>query len=232
MNKRSKQAIALISILLIVFSVIVFIIPFRKGITFWIAYTAELLAVALQFPVFKLAYGNSENLKSKVLGFPVFRVGYIYLVAQTITSIFFFIMGGIFKHFPAWLAAVICLIILSVAVICSIATDIARDEVEKIESVQKKDTAFINLMRVKSRNLVSINNNTDIASALERLSEKFRYSDPVSSMATAESESKIDSLFSELEIAVHSENAQKSNAICEKLCVLIDSRNNVCKFNK
>ncbi|MGN1480320.1 hypothetical protein [Porcipelethomonas sp.] len=232
MTKRNKQAIAVIAIVLIVFSIVVFIIPFRKGSTFWIAYTAELLAVALQFPVFKLAYGNAEDLKSKVLGFPVFRVGYIYLTIQTIASIILFVLGGTVKHFPAWISLIVCMVILAAAIICSIATDIARDEVEKIEAVQKKDTEFIKLMRVKSQNLVNENKNEGISAMLDELSEKFRYSDPVSSSATTESETKIDILFGELEATVHSGNESKSKVICEKLNTVIDSRNNICKLNK
>lgn len=232
MTKRNKQAIAVIAIVLLVFSIAVFIIPFRKGSTFWIAYTAELLAAALQFPVFKLAYGNAEDLKSKVLGFPIFRVGYIYLAVQTIASIVLFTLGGFFKHFPAWISVIICLIILAAAIICSIVTDIARDEVEKIEAIQKKDTEFIKLMRVKSQNLVNENKNESISAMLGELSEKFRYSDPVSSSATAQSETKIDIMFGELEAAVSCGDETKSKVICEKLNAAIDSRNNICKLNK
>lgn len=232
MTKRAKQAIIIMGIILVVFSVIVFVIPFRKGGTFWVAYTSELLAITLQIPVFKLAYDNAKDLNSKILGFPVFRVGYIYLVIQTIASMILFVLGGIFERFPIWVSLTICMIILAVAVICSIAADIAREEIEKIEEVQKIDTEFIKLMRVKSQNLMNENSNKTIAKLLEDLAEKFKYSDPVSSKNTASSETKIDIMLSELEAAVNSNEADKAEIICGKIITLIDNRNNICKLNK
>lgn len=232
MSKRSKQAIAVMGVILVVFSVAVFVIPFRKGGTFWVAYTSELLAIALQIPVFKLAYNNAKDLKSKILGFPVFRVGYIYLAVQTIASVILFALGGIFEEFPQWISLIICMIILSAAVVCSIAADIAREEVEKIEETQKIDTEFIKLMRVKSQNLANENSNEKTAKLLEDISEKFKYSDPVSSKSTAASETKIDIMFSELEMAVNANEFDAAEIICGKLITLIDSRNNICKLNK
>lgn len=232
MTKRSKQAIIIMGIILVIFSVAVFVIPFRKGGTFWVAYTSELLAIALQIPVFKLAYDNAKDLNSKILGFPVFRVGYIYLAVQTIASIILFALGGIFEGFPIWVSLIICMIILAAAIICSIAADIAREEVEKIEEAQKIDTEFIKLMRVKSQNLVNENSNDKIAKLLEDVAEKFKYSDPVSNKSTAASETKIDIMFSELEAAVNSNETDKAEIICGKLITLIDSRNNICKLNK
>ena len=232
MNKRGKQSIIVMGIILVVFSVIVFVIPFRKGGTFWVAYTSELLAIALQIPVFKLAYDNAKDLNSKILGFPVFRVGYIYLAVQTIASIILFALGGIFEGFPIWVSLIVCMIILAAAVICSIAVDVAREEVEKIGQAQKIETEFIKLMRVKSQNLVNENNNKKIIKSLEGIAEKFRYSDPVSSKGIAASETKIDIMFSELEMAVNSNETDKVEIICGKLITLIDSRNNICKLNK
>lgn len=232
MTKRSKQAIIIMGIILVIFSVAVFVIPFRKGGTFWVAYTSELLAIALQIPVFKLAYDNAKDLNSKILGFPVFRVGYIYLAVQTIASIILFALGGIFEGFPIWVSLIICMIILAAAIICSITADIAREEVEKIEEAQKMDTEFIKLMRVKSKNLVNENSNKVIAELLEDVAEKFKYSDPVSNKSTASSETKIDIMFSELEAAVNSNETDKAEIICGKLITLIDSRNNICKLNK
>lgn len=232
MTKRAKQAIIIIGIILVVFSVAVFVIPFRKGGTFWVAYTSELLVIALQIPVFKLAYDNAKDLNIKILGFPIFRVGYIYLAVQTMASIILFVLGGIFERFPIWVSLTICMIILAAAVICSIAADIAREEIEKIEEVQKIDTEFIKLMRVKSQNLMNENSNKKIAKLLGDLAEKFKYSDPVSSKNTASSETKIDIMFSELEAAVNSNEADKAEIICGKLITLIDNRNNICKLKK
>lgn len=111
--------------------------------SFWIAYIAELLAFALQVPIFKLAYDNADDLRSKVLGFPIFRAGYLYLGIQTAVSMIVFILGA---FIPAWITAVLCMTILAEAIICSISADMARNEVVGIETAQAADTKidFVN----------------------------------------------------------------------------------------
>ena len=87
MQKRQKQLAAILAIVAVVFTVAVFLIPFPKDGVFWIAYAAEIIALALQILFFKAAFDNDEELKSKVLGFPVIRVGYLYLGIQTVVSL-------------------------------------------------------------------------------------------------------------------------------------------------
>ncbi|MCD8219639.1 MAG: hypothetical protein LUC50_04655 [Ruminococcus sp.] len=99
-TKRTKQTLAILATILIVFTVIVFVIPFHKGGTFWIAYLAEVVAIAAQIPIFKLAYDNAKDLKSKVLGFPIFQVGYLCLGIQTVASVILFVLSGVIAKFP------------------------------------------------------------------------------------------------------------------------------------
>lgn len=232
MNKKQKQAAAILLITVIVFSLVVFFIPFRKGAAFWIAYISELLAIALQIPIFKLAYDNADDLKSRVLGFPVFRVGYIYLAVQTIASVILFALGGIFKSFPAWIAVIVCVIILSAAIICSIAADIARDEVVRIETAQHADTSFIKEMRVKSQNILNRTSNASLKKQLETLAESFRFSDPVSSENLKSYEEKIAAKFSVLEEYVSANDIDRATKLCNELKQLLSDRNAACKLNK
>lgn len=231
MNKKQKQSLVILAVIAVVFSVIVFLIPFPKHSTFWIAYIAEMLAFALQIPIFKLAYDNAENLKSKVLGFPIFRVGYIYLGVQTVISILLFVLGFI-KNFPIWISVVLCFVVFSAAIVCSIAADMARDTVTEIETVQTVNTQFIRKIRIKSQQLVDKTNDTALKKELEKLSNNFRYSDPISSSATAEYEVKLDNLFNELESAVVYRNSVDASALCSKINIVLEDRNILCKMNK
>ena len=78
LNKRQKYLLVILIITAVAFSIVVFLIPFPKKAVFWIAWLFEMTAFALQIPIFRLAFDNAEELKSKVLGFPVFRAGYLY----------------------------------------------------------------------------------------------------------------------------------------------------------
>ncbi len=231
MNKKQKQSLVILAIIAVVFSIIVFLIPFPKHSTFWIAYIAELLAFALQIPIFKLAYDNADNLKSKVLGFPIFRVGYIYLGVQTAVSLLLFALGFI-ENFPIWISIVLCLVVLSTAIICSIASDMARDTVTEIETAQAVNTQLMRKLCMKFQQLVNKTNDTALKKELEKLAENFRYSDPVSSPATEEYETKLNDLFVELESAVMCGNTADAFAFCSKINITLQDRNTSCKMNK
>lgn len=232
MTKKQKQTAIILGIAIVVLTVIVFVIPFHKGGTFWVAYISELLAIALQIPIFKLAYDNADDLKSKVLGFPIFRVGYIYLGVQTIASVILFALGGIFQSFPIWISIVLCMLILAFAIVGSIAADIAREEVTKIEEVQHVDTRFIKEMRIKSQNLVGRTNNTELKKKLESLAEDFKYSDPVSSDAIKDYENKISAKISVLEEYLSADDYERAEKVCVELKQILSDRNAACKLNK
>ncbi len=226
MTKRTKQALAILIIIFAAFSLAAFIIPFNKGGVFWVAYVAEVIAIAAQIPIFKLAYDGMESMKSKVLGFPVFRVGYIYLGVQTAASAVLFILGGMFKEFPLWIAFLLCGIILAVALICSVAADIAMEELVNIETAQAADTAWMKQMRVRAKNLAIRTTEKDCNECAEALYEQFRYSDPVSCDALRQIEINIDNLFSKLEVCSDKESFI---SLCSELKNKLSNRNNMCK---
>lgn len=232
MGNKQLKALALLIVAALAFTIIVFVIPFHKDVSFWIAYVAELLAFALQVPIFKLAYDNAENLRSKVLGFPIFRAGYLYLGIQTAVSMIVFILGAVIPAFPAWIAAVLCVIVLSAAIICSISADMARNKVVDIETAQAADTKMIMELCTRARNLVSRTEDVTIKTELEKLSEDLRYSDPVSSNATAEAEQRLLECFTHLETAVVGDNIENALELCRQAGILLRDRNNICKMNK
>lgn len=228
MKKNNSRIWIILGIIAIVFSVIAFAVPFPKEGVFWIAYVAELIAIALQVPLFKAAYDNTVDLKSRVLGFPIFRVGYIYLGIQTVLSLALFGLGFI-DGFPVWIAVILCVIVLAVALIGSISVDMARNRIVQIESVQSADTTNIRQLRTMSDNLINKTNDTELRSRLEKLAELFRYSDPVSSPKLYVIEQNLMGCFSQLESAVMNGNASDAVILCQQVENALNDRNNACK---
>ena len=216
-------------VIAVVFSAFAFLVPFPKTTAFFIAYIAGLVALALQIPIFKMAFDEKDTPNSKVLGFPVFRVGYYYLGIQTALSLGIFALG--FVGFPAWLAALLCIIVLGGAIVCSMAADIAREEVEKIEYAQKADTSFMDSLRDRSAALVNRSSDVQLKKSLEKLAENIRYSDPVSSPAIANEEQALSSTFNALETAVKS-GSENTSELCEEVARSLAVRNGACKANK
>ena len=229
MQKRQKQLLAILAIVAMVFTVAVFLIPFPKGGIFWIAYAAEIIALGLQIPFFKAAFDNAEELKSKVLGFPVFRVGYLYLGIQTAVSLALFALGFV-PGFPVWLAALACLLVLAGGLICGISADIAHEEIAKAETVQKPDTALMQSLRTRSAVLVNRTEDAQLRKALESLAENFRFSDPVSSPMIAAQEAALEEAFDSLEKCISDPEAAKKQ--CNIVAQRLAERNTACSQNK
>ena len=229
LNKRQKQLLVILTVAAVVFSVIVFLIPFPKKAVFWIAWLFEMIAFALQIPIFKLAFDNAEELKSKVLGFPVFRVGYLYLGIQTVLSLALFALGFIPK-FPLWLTLVLCILVLAGAIVCSMTADIARDEVQRVEFEQKKDTSAMTSLKSISASLIPLTSAVALQKQLEQLAEDFRYSDPVSSDALTTVETELSSMLNQLQ-----NHLEQNTATSEEITALqkkLAQRNALCKANK
>ena len=213
----------------VIFSGVAFIIPFPKGGVFWIAYIAELIAVGLQVPVFKIAFDGQEELRSKVLGFPVFRVGYLYLGVQTALSLALFALGFV-EMFPVWLAALLCVIVLGAAVVCSLTADVARDVVQKSETNQKAKVSWMENMRTLSAGLPAMAEDSALKKALADLAEDFRFSDPVSSDATAAAENELESKLREVSGKLTSGSVTPDEV--QTIRKLLAQRNVMCKAGK
>ena len=218
MSKSNKSVIVLV-VIAVMFSVVAFAVPFPKNASFWIAYVAEIIAIALQVPIFKVAFGGADDLKSKFLGFPIARVGYTYLIIQTILSVMFFSMGWI--PVPAWITAVVCVLVLGIMLVCSITADIARQTVQSIEQTSKADTSLMMSLRTRSSQLVNRTNDPALKKELERLAENIRYSDPVSSAAIAVEEQRLVSALTQLESAVINSDS-RAIEMCKNVQIALD----------
>ncbi len=231
MKKNNSRIWIILGIIAVVFTVIAFAVPFSRDGVFWIAYAAEMVALGLQILIFKTAYDNTDDLKSRVLGFPVFRVGYIYLGIQTVLSLALLILGTI-EDLPVQIAIILCVLVLAAALICSISVNMAREKIVQIETSQSADTTVIKQLRMMSENLVNKANDAELRSHLDKLAESFRYSDPVSNPKLYAEEQELMGCFSQLESAVQSGNSSDAIVLCKQVEKKLNDRNNACKTFK
>ncbi len=230
MKKNAKQ-LMIGGIALVLFLVLTLAIPFPKTAAYWIAFVFGLIAVAAQAYVMKTAFNKGEPVKSKFYGYPIARIGVIYLAVQLAVSFLLMALGFAFKV-PVWAALVVCVLILGVSAIGFIAADIMRDEVERQDAQLKTDVKAMRALQSKTASLAGLCADEETKKALTDLAEKFRYSDPVSSDATAALETDLTAAVDELQAAV----VDSDNAAAKQLCVKIEAalaeRNRLCKLNK
>ena len=214
MKKDSVKGYALIGIIFILITVVSLAIPTSKNAAFWIAYIFTVVALAAQIVLWKRTFGHKE-LKSKFLGFPIVHIGIVYLIVQ-IAVLFVFVFA---EKLPAWSALVICTAITAMAAIFMIAADVGRTEIERVEQKVQGKVFYIKNLQVDIEILASAEKDAKTKKALEQLTEKIRFSDPMSNEQLAPLEERIA-------IAVESlKSSDDKLEIINQLNKLIDERN-------
>lgn len=229
LNEKEKKSLLVLALLFVVYTLIVLAVPFAKGGMFWLTYLFTAAAFGVQAYVFKLSFEKEAGAKSKFYGFPIARVGVLYLAAQIVLGLVFMALAAVA---PVWLALVLYLVLLAAAAVGVIATDSIRDEVERQDTQLKKDVATMRALQSKAAALPARCEDTTAKAALEKLAEEFRYSDPVSAPALADLETDMAAIMEELSAAVTDGDNAAVLALCKKISATLAERNRLCKLNK
>lgn len=223
------RGIIVLALLLVVFSVVAFIIPFARTVTFWLAYGFGVLALLFQLYIFRSAAAPNGDAKSRFYGFPVARVGVIYLVVQLIAS---FIEMALAKILPAWVPLIVNLILLVAAVIGCITVETMRDEIVRQDVQLKKNVSNMRELQSLSASLVNQCADESLKPTLRKLADEFRYSDPVSSDNTLDLEADMRSQLGDIQQALIEGDAEGVKKLCGKLMGSLAERNRVCSISK
>lgn len=231
MNKKLVSVIIVFAIALMLFVVLTTAIPFTKCASSWVSFAFGIVAIISSCVITIYAFSKGNDFKSKLYGFPVFKVGIMYLVAQMIVCIIMFIVGA-FVDVPLWISLIIGVMLLGLCMVGVLLTDNARDVIEELD---KKGTEQIRQMKTFTVNVTSVKamcRNDEQNKALETLEEDFRFSDPVSSQATEEIESLIKSEIGNLTELVAQNNTEAVIDKVKEIKGMLASRNAICKLNK
>lgn len=229
LNEKEKKGLVVLALLFAVYTLIVLAVPFAKGGMFWLTYLFTAVAFGVQAYVFKLSFEKEAGAKSKFYGFPIARVGVLYLAVQLVLGLVFMALAAVA---PVWLALVLYLALLAAAAVGVIATDSIRDEVERQDAQLKKDVATMRALQSKAAALPARCEDAEAKSALKKLAEEFRYSDPVSAPALADLETDMAAIMEELSAAVTDGDNAAVLALCKKISATLAERNRLCKLNK
>ena len=229
LNEKEKKGVLVLVLLFVVYTLIVLAVPFAKGGMFWLTYLFTAAAFGVQAYVFKLSFEKEAGAKSKFYGFPIARVGVLYLAVQLVLGLVFMALAAVA---PVWLALVLYLALLVAAAVGVIATDSIRDEVERQDAQLKKDVATMRALQSKAAALPAHCEDTTAKAALEKLAEEFRYSDPVIAPALTDLETDMAATMEELSAAVTDGDNAAVLALCKKISATLAERNRLCKLNK
>jgi len=229
LTKNKGLFFASVFIILAVYNVIVFVIPFHKGGGFWTGYGFSMLAILLTAAVGLYAF-DREGLKSKVYGVPLISVVWRYFIIQLIIGVIEIVLD--FIPVPFQYGLVLNTILLGACLIGLISVEAAKDEIERIDEKIKEKVFYIKSLQADVEGLVSKASDDALKKLLKALVETIRYSDPMSSPQLAAIENKIETKASNLAEAVDNTDGEAVKALCDELQQLFAERNRKCKILK
>ena len=224
-SKNQTRMLVLWCVALGVFHIVILFLPLTRNFLFWLAYVFDVVAIIGQLPIMSLAFKNGQDAKSRFYGFPIARVGLIYLVVQFIAGTVVMLLC---EWVPLWLAMILFVCILAFAIVGVIGTDTMRDKVEKIDS---ETISHTQMMRELSSKVKQLSEHYTY-SQLAKLAEEIRYSDPVSSDALRAVEERLSHSIDALTKALAEGNADLINRLIQNTFSILNERNQLCKQMK
>ena len=229
-NKKIISTILVYALLLVVFIVLTTVIPFDMGVASWTVFSFSVIAIIASCGITLYAFTKGDSVKSKLYGFSLFKLGVTYIAVQLFVCVAIYVVGA-FVTVPAWIAVILCILIVA---FCAIGLIVVDNTIDIIEAQDKKVEAQIKEMKTFTVNvgsIIAICKNDEFRPHLERLEEAFKYSDPVSSAQTAPLEDNIKNEIGVLTTLV-AQNSELAVAKVNEIEALLSSRNAVCKLSK
>ena len=142
MKKDIMRGIVGFGVVLILYLLVVFLMPFVHTASFWVSLLFTLIAFGVVAVAFYCSIGRHPDAKSKFYGFPIARIAVIYGLVQLIAGFLCMAYGG---HVPVWAAFLVYAIALGAAVIGLISAESVTEHIKTQDAELKKNVA---LMRV------------------------------------------------------------------------------------
>jgi len=228
-TKNKGMFLAAVFIIIAVFNVIVFVIPFNKGGGFWTGYGFSMFAMLLTAAAAFYAFSR-EGLKSKVYGIPLISVVWRYFIIQLVIGLMEMVLD--FIPIPFQYEIAINTILLGACILGLITVEAAKVEIERIDEKIKEKVFYIKSLQVDVEGLVGRTSDDSLKKMLKYLVETIRYSDPMSSPQLAAIENKIEGRAAALAEAVEKLDGDAVKALCNELQQLFAERNRKCKILK
>ena len=233
--KKDFKFYALIgAILLAIWCAVVFLVrPIIPGYVinydarFWIAFVFIVLAFIGNLVCAYLAF-KAENSKKMFLNLPLITVSWSALIAMLVIGSVLMLI----PNCPAWIAAVVCIVILAFNAIAVIKASWAADAVSKVDERVAAQTSFIKNLIVDTESILSRAKSDAVKTECKKVYEAVHYSDPMSNEALSVIEAKITVKVDEFSSAVSEDEAEKAKEIADEIVILVADRNRKCKALK
>lgn len=203
--KLTKHAWVLWSVALAVVLVLALVIPFARTVAYWVALGCTAAMFGVCALAFVRAFRKDNKLESKLLGWPIFKVGYTALIVQIIVG---FALMSLAALCPVWAAALAEVAVFASTVVCLTVKDAAREAVAAAEVKLTDNTAAWKAIRARASQVAAETGHPDI----RKLAEDIRYADPTPTAMDGEIAQMLETLSSYADAA----NIAKAKALMEQ----------------
>lgn len=149
-SKTKRLSLLIVLIILAVYNIIAFVLPFNRGGMFWTGYIFSMMSILLTAGVGFYAFGR-ESLRSKVYGCTLLSLVGYYLIAQLIIGILEMVLANV----PFQYGIVLNAILFSACTIGLAAADISKEEIERIDLKVKEKISHIKSLQTDIEYLAS-----------------------------------------------------------------------------
>ncbi len=234
MKKNFKSYALIWAISLAVWCIVVFLVrPVIPGYVinydarFWIAFVFIFAAFIGNLVCVWFAF-KAENLKKMFLNLPLITISWSALIAMLVVGVGLMLIPDC----PAWITAIVCIVIFAFNAIAVIKAAWAADVVSDVEEKVKTKTTFIKNLTVDVESILARAKSDAVKTECKKVYESVRYSDPMSDEALSVIEAKITVKIDELSSAIDADNAEKAKEIADEIVILVSDRNKKCKSLK
>ena len=225
MKKDAVRGVVVLGVLLVLYILIAFLIPFVHTATFWVSFVFTLIAFGVVAASIYIAFVKNPDAKSRFYGFPIAKIGVIYGAVQLAAGL---VLMALAATVPAWIAVLVYAVALGAAVIGLVSAEAVVSEIHVQDAKLKNNVALMRSLQSKINQIAAQLEDKGI----KALAEEFRYSDPVSSDALAEIERDLAAVVDELQAAVVDGDGEATDKLCRKAAATLAERNRLCKLNK
>lgn len=234
MKKNFKFYFSLWAILLAVFNVVVFVLrPVIPGYIikydarFWFAWGFILAAFIVNLVCAYFAFG-AENAKKLFYSLPLITVSRSGLIVLMAAGCALMLIPGC----PAWITAIVCIVILAFNAAAVIKAKAAGDIASDVDDKVKARTAFIKTASADAQSIMNEAKSSDIRAECKKVYEALRYSDPMSDISLFAIETSIAEKLKALGIAVKADEREEAAALSGEIIALAEKRSQRCRALK
>lgn len=225
MKKNFTRSAICLGVLLLLYILLAFLIPFPKSAVFWLSFGFTLVAFAVTGWALYTAFLKNPGATSRFYGFPIARIGVIYGGGQLVCGLVFMALG---KWIPTWLAVLVYAAMLGAAVIGLMGAETVADTIHSQDKKQKQDVRFMRELQSKVNQMAAQCSLPEV----KQFCENIRYSDPVSSEALAEIDLDLSAAVDNLQSAIVDGDNIAIRQLAQKADNILSERNRLCKLNK